>query len=43
MKRTFILILFAAATLAKPLAGLDAPQLTQEGTITGSPLFMSPE
>jgi serine/threonine-protein kinase len=29
--------------LAKPVADLDAAQLTQEGTITGSPLFMSPE
>jgi serine/threonine-protein kinase len=29
--------------LAKPLADLDAAQLTQEGTITGSPLYMSPE
>jgi serine/threonine-protein kinase len=29
--------------LAKPLADLAAAQLTQEGTITGSPLFMSPE
>jgi len=30
--------------LAKPLAaGVGSPQLTQEGTITGSPLFMSPE
>lgn len=29
--------------LAKPMASIDAPQLTQEGTITGSPLYMSPE
>ncbi|MEX2176876.1 MAG: serine/threonine-protein kinase [Pirellulaceae bacterium] len=29
--------------LAKPLADLDAAPLTQEGTITGSPQFMSPE
>ena len=29
--------------LAKPLADLEAAQLTQEGTITGSPLYMSPE
>jgi tRNA A-37 threonylcarbamoyl transferase component Bud32 len=29
--------------LAKPLTDLDAAQLTQEGTITGSPLYMSPE
>lgn len=29
--------------LAKPLADMDAAQLTQEGSITGSPLFMSPE
>lgn len=29
--------------LAKPLADLAAAQLTQEGTITGSPLYMSPE
>ena len=29
--------------LAKPLADASAPELTQDGTITGSPLFMSPE
>jgi serine/threonine-protein kinase len=29
--------------LAKPVADSDAPELTQDGTITGSPLFMSPE
>lgn len=29
--------------LAKPLADLGAAHLTAEGTITGSPLFMSPE
>lgn len=29
--------------LAKPLASFDGDQITQEGTITGSPLFMSPE
>jgi len=29
--------------LAKPLAELAAAKLTQEGTITGSPLYMSPE
>ncbi len=29
--------------LAKPLADLAAAKLTQEGTITGSPLYMSPE
>jgi len=29
--------------LAKPLADTDGAQLTQEGTITGSPAFMSPE
>jgi serine/threonine-protein kinase len=29
--------------LAKPLADSSAPELTQDGTITGSPLFMSPE
>ena len=29
--------------LAKPLADLRSPALTQEGSITGSPLFMSPE
>ena len=29
--------------LVKPIADLDAAQLTQEGTITGSPLYMSPE
>lgn len=29
--------------LVKPMAAIDAPQLTQEGTITGSPLYMSPE
>jgi serine/threonine-protein kinase len=29
--------------LAKPLADVNGSQLTQEGTITGSPLFMSPE
>src|SRR5262245_15873767 len=29
--------------LAKPLADLAAAPLTQEGTITGSPLYMSPE
>lgn len=29
--------------LAKPLVGVDATQLTQDGTITGSPLYMSPE
>ena len=29
--------------LAKPLADLGDTSLTQEGTITGSPLFMSPE
>jgi serine/threonine-protein kinase len=29
--------------LAKPLADVTAAQLTQEGTITGSPLYMSPE
>jgi serine/threonine-protein kinase len=29
--------------LAKPLADFDTAQLTQEGSITGSPLYMSPE
>ena len=29
--------------LAKPLADQSAPQITQENSITGSPLFMSPE
>ena len=29
--------------LAKPLADVDGAHLTQEGSITGSPLFMSPE
>jgi serine/threonine-protein kinase len=29
--------------LAKPLIENDMPDLTQEGAITGSPLFMSPE
>ncbi len=29
--------------LAKPLHSLDSANLTQEGSITGSPLFMSPE
>src|SRR5688500_12386143 len=29
--------------LAKPLSNLDVEQITQEGTITGSPLYMSPE
>jgi hypothetical protein len=29
--------------LAKPVANADSAQLTQEGAITGSPLFMSPE
>jgi eukaryotic-like serine/threonine-protein kinase len=29
--------------LAKPAAQIASPQLTQEGTITGSPLYMSPE
>jgi serine/threonine-protein kinase len=29
--------------LAKPLSNLDGDQITQEGTITGSPLYMSPE
>ena len=29
--------------LVKPLADADSVQLTQDGTITGSPLFMSPE
>lgn len=29
--------------LAKPLADLDDSKITQDGTITGSPLFMSPE
>jgi eukaryotic-like serine/threonine-protein kinase len=29
--------------LAKPLTDVTAAQLTQEGTITGSPLYMSPE
>jgi serine/threonine-protein kinase len=29
--------------LAKPLSNLDGEQITQEGTITGSPLYMSPE
>lgn len=29
--------------LAKPLADLDGAHITQEGTITGSPLYMSPE
>ncbi len=29
--------------LAKPLSNFEGDQITQEGTITGSPLFMSPE
>ncbi len=29
--------------LAKPLSDLDTAQLTADGTITGSPLYMSPE
>jgi serine/threonine-protein kinase len=29
--------------LAKPVAKLDGEAITQEGTITGSPLYMSPE
>jgi serine/threonine-protein kinase len=29
--------------LAKPLTTVDGSQITQEGAITGSPLFMSPE
>jgi hypothetical protein len=29
--------------LAKPMMGDDVGQLTQDGTVTGSPLFMSPE
>jgi serine/threonine-protein kinase len=29
--------------LVKPLLGSDGAQLTQEGTITGSPFYMSPE
>jgi serine/threonine-protein kinase len=29
--------------LAKPLSDLDGAQITQEGTITGSPQYMSPE
>ncbi|MEQ8790220.1 MAG: serine/threonine-protein kinase [Pirellulaceae bacterium] len=29
--------------LAKPLSDAQGPQITQEGFITGSPLFMSPE
>jgi len=29
--------------LAKPLMDVDGAQLTQDGTITGSPLYMSPE
>jgi eukaryotic-like serine/threonine-protein kinase len=29
--------------LAKPLTNVDGAQLTQEGAITGSPLYMSPE
>jgi serine/threonine-protein kinase len=29
--------------LAKPVANIDGDQITQEGTITGSPLYMSPE
>jgi serine/threonine-protein kinase len=29
--------------LAKPLADLDGAHITQEGAITGSPLYMSPE
>jgi serine/threonine-protein kinase len=29
--------------LAKPLLDTESPELTQEGGITGSPLFMSPE
>ena len=29
--------------LAKPLMNVEAAQLTQEGAITGSPLYMSPE
>jgi eukaryotic-like serine/threonine-protein kinase len=29
--------------LAKPLSDLDTPQLTADGSITGSPLYMSPE
>jgi len=29
--------------LAKPVSDMQSPQLTQDGTITGSPLYMSPE
>ncbi len=29
--------------MVKPLDGFDAPELTHDGSITGSPLFMSPE
>src|SRR5262245_50740894 len=29
--------------LAKPVAKIEGDQITQEGTITGSPLYMSPE
>ena len=29
--------------LAKPMARMASPQLTHDGTITGSPLYMSPE
>jgi serine/threonine-protein kinase len=29
--------------LAKPVAHIEGDQITQEGTITGSPLYMSPE